>query len=263
MLRILGQHAADEICDQGRQPFVADQCPVRAQFELAAQDRRIVQLCQRQPAQRQRQQQYTERIDVVGDAAVTPPGGVAHGAVGGLEQGGLVHRGRRRPGGPQDQGLAALPREHVVEPYCPMGHAAGSQFLQREGDRPQHMGDERGFRPRVQVAGERRSGRCRADDEIPGFAARAWRRAIRQRCHHAIDRHGQILQGAGSRGQVAADLDGDQGGVAALPVLDREGGQAAAGLRHRLSQQDRIAVGDEDFGLVGHSGGAAGSVAAQ
>jgi len=33
---------------------------------------------------------------------------------------------------------------------------------------------------------------------------------------------------ARARGQVAADLDGDQGGVAALPVLDREGGQAAA-----------------------------------
>ena len=78
MLRVLGQHAAHQIADDRRQPLIARQRGVGPKFQLAAQDRRIVELRQRRAAERQAKQQHAKRIDIVGDAAVAAAGRQAH-----------------------------------------------------------------------------------------------------------------------------------------------------------------------------------------
>ena len=151
-------------------------------FQLAAQDRRVVLLRQRRPAERQRQQQDAERIDVVGDACRrrgrrdgTWRYRVARTAPAGASPAGAAQAA------PSTSGWPRWPSNTLFRPDGAVGDAARGELLQRQRDRPQDVGDQRGLGPGTQPAGERRPGRRGADDEIAGFAARAERRTVAER----------------------------------------------------------------------------------
>ena len=81
MLRILGEHAAHEVGQHRRQALVVGDRGEVAKFELAVQDRPVVEARHGDPAQSEGHQQDAQGVDVVGDAAVAAGGGVAQARV--------------------------------------------------------------------------------------------------------------------------------------------------------------------------------------
>ena len=166
MFGILGEHAANQIADDRWQMPVAQQGSIRSHFELAANNGRLVQLRHRRLAKAKTEQQHTKRIDIVGNAAVTPARSHAHGGIGWLEQRGLAHGRRRGPRRPQHNGLTRSLLEHVVEANTAMGHAARLHLLQDQRRWPEHAFEQFGFRPGVRPDHQAWPGWGEADDVI-------------------------------------------------------------------------------------------------
>jgi hypothetical protein len=158
MLWILGEHVADKIGQNWRQALTASDGHEIAKLELAVYDRCVVETVHGLPAECQGDQKDTESVDVVGDAAVASGGGMTHRGVGGLAHGGLVHRGRGRPGGTYDGGAVCLAEENVVGSNGAVRQATHLKLLQDICDRPQHVFDKHQLR--AKAAGRRpRTGR--------------------------------------------------------------------------------------------------------
>ena len=149
MIRVLGEHAAHKVVEQGWKPFRAHDGQVIAKLELPMHDGSVVKPVHWHPAQSQCRHQNAQGVDVVGDAAVAARGGMAERAIGGLEHRRLM-RGWRGPCGAEGHRAIGLTEEHVVGSDRAMGLPAHVQLFQYRGDRAQHEFDHHRFRPCMQ-----------------------------------------------------------------------------------------------------------------
>ena len=246
MLRVLGEHAADQIADDRRQALGAQQGGEGPDLELAAHDGRIVPLRQRHPPEAQAEQQHAERIDVVGNAAVAASCRHAHGGIGRLEQRRLPHARRRGPGGAEHHWLAGPRLEHVVEPNPAVGHTAPLELLQDQRRRSEHAFEQLGLRPDMRPREQARPGRRQTDHEAGLFRRTRLRGggAVGQRDEQPVDRRGEVLQRMQPWRQMTLHPDRHQVGPPGALVGRSEGGQPAHG-RQIPARIDRIPVGDQ------------------
>ena len=197
VLRVLGQHAAQQVGERGRQRLASDQGVVAAKLHLAAQDRGVVEPGERRASQRQGQQHHAERIDVVGDGAWSAPRPEAELGGGRLEQGGLQAGGRLGPGRAEHH-VAAVVAEQVVGPDRAVGLAELRQRGEHGSRGAQHPGEQLGFGPR-RGGGQGRPGRRR--NHHPGRAGEHAMGKRRQQPRDRRLREGEDRAGARRRGR--------------------------------------------------------------
>jgi hypothetical protein len=246
MFGILGEHAANQIADDRWQMPVAQKGSIRPHFELAANNGRVVHLRHRRLAKAKTEQQHAKRIDIVGNAAVTPARSHAHGGIGWLEQRGLAHDRRRGPRRPQHNGLTRSLLEHVVEANTAMGHAARLHLLQDQRRWPEHAFEQFGFRPGVRPDHQAWPGWGEADDVIglfPGTPRRGCN-AMDQRCEKSVDRNRECLQRPRSWRQVSLDPYCHQIGPTGVLIGRRKGGKPTY-RRQRPTHLHDVAAGDQ------------------
>jgi hypothetical protein len=130
MIRILRQHAFQQVGDHGGQRPALGQGRITADLHLSPQYREVAHPRHRHPPQQQREQRDPERIDVVRDHAVTPAGGHAARHVGRLEHRWLQTGRRPGPEWPERDGCAGAGAEQIVRIDRPMGKPARRQHLQ-------------------------------------------------------------------------------------------------------------------------------------
>ena len=181
MIRILRQHAENQVPHGRRQARGADQRRGTAHLQLAKRRHRLIGPEVRHVSRRQGQQQHAQRIDIVGNRPLPPTFGRAHRAIGGFEQRRLIHGRRRCPGCPQHDSLSGTGQKHIVRANAPMGQTALVQLLQHPRYRLQHLLDQRLLGPGMQSRGNRRPCRSRADHKIAGIAVNCGADSVRQR----------------------------------------------------------------------------------
>jgi hypothetical protein len=136
MFGIFRDHAAHEVADHRRQALVTEEGGIGANLQLAAHDGRIVKVLQRCVVKAEAEQQHTERIDIVGDAALASTCRQAHRGIGRFEQGRLPHGRRCSPGRAQRDWLTGAGLEDVIEADAPVGHASRLKLLEDQRHRP-------------------------------------------------------------------------------------------------------------------------------
>lgn len=245
VVRVLGQHGAGEVGDNGGQPDIAGEGGETSKFKLAADDGVVVHAGQRVAAEGKHHQRHAQRIDVVRNPALAAPGAVAHDGIRRFVQRRLEATRRRRPGRAEHHAVAAAIAEQVANADGVMGEAGLLQPVQGGGGRAQQHGQQVGFTPgRRTVSVKPSARRRRVDGEQRRLPVRTGGGAMRDRTKHPLDR--RILQrghGQGARRQVPRAADRHQFFPPVRQVGGAERGQAAD-LAQNLPRLDHVQIGD-------------------
>lgn len=254
MLRILSQHAAQQVAHEVAHTLLAEQHRVTALVQLLADDLRLIDASKRRPAKGQSEHQDAERIDIVRDGAIAPATRPADRDIRRLGDSRLQRGGRRGPGTAERDRVAQAGAKHVVQPDAAMREAALRQLVEDARDRTEQKRQQFGLRPDAERGGQRWPRRGVANQESGLLAALRGGSAIGQRGQQPVDADAaEDLQGLVANRQMPPHLHCHQTGLAIPHVGDGEGRQPAAGAWQRTCDLDpKLPV---DQGSGGRKGG--------